>query len=131
MELLETNLPVSSAEVFPTAIRSICLVFTTCTQWLGQFVIVYSTPYMMNNITYGTFIFFGASIVVAITVVYFLMPETKGFSLEEMDVLFRVKGMAVNKRRKAGHIIAQQRDAEQLVNAAKAPADHVEEVSVA
>ncbi|KAJ4371147.1 hypothetical protein N0V83_004363 [Neocucurbitaria cava] len=103
------------AEVYPTAIRSVCLVFTTCTQWLGQFIIVYSTPYMMTDITYGTFLFFGASLVVAITFVFFLMPETRGLSLEEMDILFGISGSAINKRRKAEEIIAGQRGAENLV----------------
>ena len=36
------------AEAFPTAVRQVCLVFTTCTQWLGQFIIAYSTPYMVR-----------------------------------------------------------------------------------
>jgi hypothetical protein len=43
------------AEAFPTAVRQVCLVFTTCTQWLGQFIIAYSTPYMIADIKYGVF----------------------------------------------------------------------------
>lgn len=83
---------------------------------------------MMNDITYGTFIFFGTSVVVGVAVVYFLMPETKGLSLEEMDVLFRVKGMAINKRRKAEEIIKGQREAEQMITAEKEASSHVEKV---
>ncbi|KAI1761061.1 general substrate transporter [Hypoxylon sp. FL1150] len=104
------------AEVYPTGIRSVCLVFTTCTQWLGQFMIVYSTPYMIKNITYGTFIFFGASLVVGIVVVFLFVPETRGFSLEDMDILFNVKGLAATQRKKADEIIASQRAAENLVD---------------
>ncbi|OTB01160.1 hypothetical protein M426DRAFT_64584 [Hypoxylon sp. CI-4A] len=103
------------AEIFPTGIRSVCLVFTTCTQWLGQFIIVYSTPYMMTNITYGTFLFFGCFLVVGMLVVFFLMPETKGLSLEDMDILFSIEGSAVTQRRKADEIIATQRAAENVV----------------
>jgi hypothetical protein len=97
----------SSAEVFPTGIRSVCLVFTTCTQWLGQFTIVYSTPYMMADIKYGTFYFFGSSLIVAAIVAFLFMPETKGLSIEEMDILFAQKGFAHNARRKTDAIIAQ------------------------
>lgn len=99
-----------SAEVFPTAIRSVCLVFTTCTQWLGQFIVVYSTPYMMNNITYGTFLFFGCSIVVGIVFAWCFMPETKGLSLEDMDIMFNLKGLAHNMRPETDRIIAANRE---------------------
>ncbi|KAI0165432.1 general substrate transporter [Hypoxylon sp. FL1284] len=104
------------SEVFPTGIRSVCLVFTTCTQWLAQFIIVYSTPYMMTNITYGTFLFFGASLVVGMLLVFLFVPETKGLSLEDMDVLFNVRGLAAAQRKKADDIITSQRAAENLVD---------------
>lgn len=96
-----------SAEIFPTGIRSVCLVFTTCTQWLGQFIIVYSTPYMMTNIKFGTFYFFGSSLVVAVIVVFLFMPETKGLSIEEMDILFAQTGLAHSARKKTDLVIAQ------------------------
>ncbi|KAL2068306.1 hypothetical protein VTL71DRAFT_16404 [Oculimacula yallundae] len=102
------------AEVFPTGTRSLCLVFTTCTQWLGQFIIVYSTPYMMNNIKYGTFIFFGSSIVVGMTFVTLFMPETKGLSLEDMDIMFNIAGLAHGKRAKTDAIIAERRVADDV-----------------
>ncbi|KAI1418301.1 general substrate transporter [Hypoxylon sp. FL1857] len=104
------------AEVFPTGIRSACLLFTTCTQWLGQFIIVYSTPYMITSITYGTFLFFGGFLLIGTLVVFFLMPETKGLSLEDMDVLFNIKGLATTQRRKADEIIGSQRAAENAVS---------------
>ncbi|KXL44056.1 hypothetical protein M433DRAFT_73491 [Acidomyces richmondensis BFW] len=108
------------AEVFPTGVRSICLVFTTCMQWLGQFIVVYSTPYMMTNITYGTFLFFAASVVVGLFIVYFLMPETKGLSLEEMDILYDIPSViAINQRKKADAIIAAQREVGGLVDSEK------------
>ncbi|KAI1378559.1 general substrate transporter [Hypoxylon crocopeplum] len=113
------------AEVFPTGIRSVCLLFTTCTQWLAQFIIVYSTPYMMTNITFGTFLFFGSSLVVGILVVFFFMPETKGLSLEDMDVLFNVKGLAATQRMKADEIIASQLAAENIVDL-KEKTEHIE-----
>lgn len=115
-----------SAEVFPTGIRSISLVFTTCVQWLGQFIITYSTPYMMVNITYGTFLFFGSSVVCGLIIVYLFMPETKGFSLEEMDILFSIRGFALDKRRGAERAIADQRAAEQTVVENKVGTQHME-----
>lgn len=98
------------SEVFPTAIRSVCLVFTTCSQWLAQFIIVYSTPYMMTNITYGTFLLFGTSLVVGIVFIYLFFPETKGLLLEEMDILFSQRGPATAKRRETDRIIQDRRN---------------------
>ncbi|KAM0542722.1 hypothetical protein ACHAPJ_012655 [Fusarium lateritium] len=97
------------AEIFPMAIRSICLVFTTCAQWLGQFTIVYSTPYMMADIKYGTFLLFACSVVFGFFFVFFLVPETKGISLEDMGVLFTRKGMPRTWRRQTNDIIVQRR----------------------
>ena len=114
--------------MFPLGIRSICLVFTTCAQWLAQFVIVYSTPYMIVGITYGTFLFFASSVVVGIVVVYFFLPETKNLSMEEMDILFTNSGTAVQKRRKTDQIIAEQRNNLMLEQAAKATKVHVEDL---
>ncbi|CZT05143.1 probable monosaccharide transporter [Rhynchosporium graminicola] len=102
------------AEVFPTGTRSLCLVFTTCTQWLGQFIIVYSTPYMMENVKYGTFIFFGSSLVVGIIFVILFMPETKGLSLEDMDIMFNLAGLAHSMRAKTDAIIAERRIADDM-----------------
>ncbi|KAI1071621.1 hypothetical protein LB507_005516 [Fusarium sp. FIESC RH6] len=101
------------AEIFPMAIRSICLVFTTCAQWLGQFIIVYSTPYMMTDITWGTFILFACSVVFGLCFAFFLIPETKGISLEGMDLLFSRKGMPRTWRRQTNDIIAQRRAGEE------------------
>ncbi|CAG9990367.1 unnamed protein product [Clonostachys byssicola] len=100
----------NSAEIFPMRIRSICLVITTCCQWLGQFVIVYSTPYMMEGIQWGTFIFFASSIVLGIIFSYFFIPETEGVSLEEMDILFSAPGSARQKRKAVEEVIAERRE---------------------
>lgn len=75
---------------------------------------------MMTNITYGTFLFFAASVVVGLVIVYFLMPETKGLSLEEMDILYDIPSViAINQRKKADAIIAAQREVGGLVDREK------------
>ena len=71
---------------------------------------------MMTNITYGTFLFFGSSLVFGILFVYLLMPETKGMSLEEMDILFNIPGPANRKRAKADEMIEEMRAPGNLVD---------------
>lgn len=85
---------------------------------------------MLADITYGTFLFFGSFVVIGLIFVYLLMPETKGLSLEEMDVLFNIRGLAINKHKKAKQIIAEQRQAEEVVeNDNKLTIQHMEELS--
>lgn len=65
---------------------------------------------MMTNITYGTFLLFGTSLVVGVVFVYLFFPETKGLSLEEMDILFNQRGFADTKRRDTDRIIRGRRN---------------------
>jgi hypothetical protein len=74
-------------------------------------MVVYSVPYMIRNITYGTFLLFGVSVTIGALVVYFFLPETKGLSMEEMDILFRQTGTA-SQMRKATERIIQDKKAE-------------------
>ena len=77
-----------ASEVLPTRVRTIGMMCAVCMQWLAQFIIVYSLPYMIASIKYGTFYFFGACTIVALVFAYLFIPETKGVPLEDMGVLF-------------------------------------------
>ncbi|KAJ1333158.1 MFS transporter SP family sugar:H+ symporter [Microdochium nivale] len=77
-----------TSEVLPTRIRTLGMTLTICFQWLTQFMVVYDLPYMILGISYGTFLFFGSCIVVAIIFAWLFVPETKGLQLEDMDLLF-------------------------------------------
>ena len=49
---------------------------------------------MQCSLTYGTYIFFGVLTFGGAAFIYFFFPETKGLSLEEMDILFGSHGVA-------------------------------------
>jgi hypothetical protein len=55
-------------------------------------VIARSVPYMISNIGFGTYFVFAACTTLSIIFVYLVVPETKGLTLEQMDVLFGVPG---------------------------------------
>jgi MFS family permease len=76
------------AEIYPLSVRSKGTSLTTAANWLMNFVISEIVPIMIVKITWGTYIFFGCCCAVMATVVYFFYPETKGKSLEEMEVVF-------------------------------------------
>lgn len=109
------------------AIRSTCLLFTTCAQWLGQFVIVYSTPYMMTNITYGTFFLFGSAVLFGVIFVFVLVPETKGLSLEDMDILFSQQGPGYTWRSKTDILVEERRLAGVAETLAREEKQHISE----
>lgn len=77
-----------TSEVLPTRTRTMGMAIGTAVQWLSQFIVVYSLPHMIRGIKYGTFFFYAACTVVAFFFAFFLIPETKGVPIEDMDLLF-------------------------------------------
>lgn len=76
------------SEIFPIGIRSKALAISTSSTWANNFIIGLVTPDMFETLGYGTYVFFGCWAVVAVIFTYFFVPETKGKSLEEMDMVF-------------------------------------------
>lgn len=61
---------------------------TLMTQWLFNFVIAKLTPIMLADITFGTYLLFGACCVLMLLYAVFCVPETKGVPLESVGLLF-------------------------------------------
>lgn len=77
-----------ASEIFPLDIRMLCVAITTADTWLGSFIIARSTPYMISDLGYGAYFFFGSILVLMGIWSLFFVPETKGITLEDMDALF-------------------------------------------
>jgi hypothetical protein len=77
-----------TSEVLPTRVRTLGMTICVCWQWLTQFVVVYSLPYMIKGIGYGTFLFFGCCTALAFVFAYLFVPETKQVMMEDMELLF-------------------------------------------
>lgn len=52
-----------------------------------QFCITKALPYIFESFAYGTWFFFAAWMMIATVWAYFFLPETKGKTLEEMDIM--------------------------------------------
>jgi hypothetical protein len=74
---------------------------------------------MIADIQYGTFLFFGSSVVCGMIFSYFFLPETKGVALEDMDIMFSHKGFASQKRKALDATLAERRDEVTTMRAAK------------
>jgi len=76
------------SEIFPTRLRSYGVGFAAATQWLFNFAVTYLTPSAINHIGWRIFLMFGIFSAANFFFVFFFIKETKGRTLEDMDVLF-------------------------------------------
>ncbi|KAH7102898.1 general substrate transporter [Auriculariales sp. MPI-PUGE-AT-0066] len=92
------------AEINPNAIRTNANAISTCTNWLWNFAVVMWTPPMLNSWGgFGTFLFFFGVNMCFFPFIYYFYVETKGRSLEEIDIIF-AKGYTANESYvKVGH----------------------------
>lgn len=79
---------VLSSECSPNHLRSLAMALALMMQWLMNFVISKITPYLLADITYGTFLLFGACCVGMTVYAVVCVPETKGVPLEQVHLLF-------------------------------------------
>ncbi|KAJ5880705.1 uncharacterized protein N7473_011758 [Penicillium subrubescens] len=85
---------VVTGEIFPLKVRAKSLSMTTATNWLLNWAIAYSTPYLVDygpgnaNLQSKIFFVWGACCFLCISFVYFFIYETKGLSLEQVDELY-------------------------------------------
>ncbi|KAJ5491229.1 hypothetical protein N7539_002796 [Penicillium diatomitis] len=85
-------------EIFPTRLRSYGVGLGAATQWLFNFVITEITPRAINSIGWKTFIMFGVFCTANGVFVTIFLKETKGKTLEEMDLIF---GSITEEQRRA------------------------------
>ncbi|KAG6368412.1 hypothetical protein INS49_002618 [Diaporthe citri] len=82
-----------ASEIYPLYIRSLCMALTIADERLWSYVVSRSTPYMISDIGYGTYFFFGALMVCMGVWAWWCIRETKGVPIEEMDALFGAPGV--------------------------------------
>ncbi|UNI15859.1 hypothetical protein JDV02_002350 [Purpureocillium takamizusanense] len=75
-------------EVFPVSIRSKGVAFSIAINWLSKFTVGVVTPPMIDDIRFGTYVFYACFCGLAALWVYFLVPETMGKTLEQIDEAF-------------------------------------------
>eukprot|EP00871_Galdieria_phlegrea_P005174 jgi/Galph1/5658/GphlegSOOS_G4207.1 len=78
-----------SSEVFPLYIRTWGMSFATATTWIFSFVLSLSWPDMLQRFgPQGAFGWYAAWCVIGEILIFFFVPETKGYTLEELDIIF-------------------------------------------
>lgn len=74
------------SEMYPTKVRGLAMSIAGFSLWIGTYLIGQLTPWMLQNLTpAGTFFLFAVMCVPYILIVWKLVPETTGKSLEEIE----------------------------------------------
>ncbi|KAL4960451.1 sugar transporter [Aspergillus stella-maris] len=81
-------------EILPLAHRSKGIGLATAFLWLSTFIVIEIVPVAIANIGWRTYIIFAAFNLAFVPMVYFLYPETAGFSLEAVDLAFMDHGVS-------------------------------------
>ncbi|ODO05042.1 hypothetical protein I350_05655 [Cryptococcus amylolentus CBS 6273] len=77
------------AEVTPLRVRAPANALSTASNWIFNFMVVMATGPMFANIGWGTYAFFAAmNGIIMFPGLYFFFPETKRYSLEDLDIIF-------------------------------------------
>ncbi|OJI95971.1 hypothetical protein ASPVEDRAFT_77746 [Aspergillus versicolor CBS 583.65] len=77
-----------TAEFFPTRLRSPGVSLAVASQWASNFIWSSSTPYILRDLGWATFLLFGVLDLGIAAVVWVYLPETRGLSLEEVQGVF-------------------------------------------
>ncbi|KAK8844532.1 hypothetical protein IAR55_006379 [Kwoniella newhampshirensis] len=76
------------SEILPLRLRQKGSAISTACNWITNYAIVQMTPAALDNIGYKFFIIFAVINAAFLPPIYFFYPETKGLSLEAVDLLF-------------------------------------------
>lgn len=80
------------SEIYPTHIRGRAMSVAILSLWVGTYIIGQSVPWLLENISpQGTFWLFALMCLPAILITWKLVPETKGKTLEQIEMFWLSK----------------------------------------
>ncbi|KAG6836088.1 hypothetical protein H0H93_011500 [Arthromyces matolae] len=109
---------VLTGELSPLNIRAKAMSLAVASNWLWNFGIGYATPYLVNPSTTGVlgvktadlgvkvFFIWGSTCAGCLIFTYFFVPEVKGLSLEQIDLLYRESNV-INSEKYRAKILAE------------------------
>lgn len=76
------------SEIFPSKVRAKAVSLATASNWFWNMVLAFAVPPLLWNISYKMYYIFAAFNAAAFVHMSLMAPETKGYTLEEMDEVF-------------------------------------------
>jgi MFS family permease len=95
-----------SAEIAPLRTRAQINGVSAAANWIFCFIVVMTIPPSFANIGWKTYIVYAVLNASFIPIIYFFLVETKGRSLEELDVIFAAPGNPVKNEKRMPHNIS-------------------------
>ncbi|KAI4655332.1 hypothetical protein J4E93_000044 [Alternaria ventricosa] len=89
------------SEIFPSSLRAKGVALSTCSNWFNNFIIGLITPPLVQNTGFGAYTFFAVFCGLAFVFTFFVVPETSGKTLEEMDQVFKDVSSEAEEQQKA------------------------------
>jgi len=81
------------SEMYPVKVRGAAMSIAGLSLWIGTYLIGQLTPWMLTTLSpTGTFLLFAVMCIPYILIVWKLLPETTGKSLEEIEEMWITKG---------------------------------------
>jgi len=105
---------VITGEIFPLQVRAKAMSLSVASNWLWNFGIGYATPFLVNvgpgnaGLQAKVFFIWGSTCFCCFIFTYFCIPETKGLSLEQIDLMYQhttpLKSLEYRRRLMTGEI---------------------------
>jgi sugar porter (SP) family MFS transporter len=97
------------AEIFPNKYRAKGVAITTCCNWVGNTIVGYVTPILLDHIGFSTFFFYGSFCILCVIFAFWII-ETARISLEHMTPLWEKK---LGRKFHGGHGYGEEEDSSQ------------------
>ncbi|KAJ6457846.1 general substrate transporter [Mycena vitilis] len=88
------------SEIFPARIKEIGVATGVGSQWLWNFMYSFSVSYMMASMKEYTFLFFGVADIFVVLFTIFVLKETRGLSLEEVQTIYSSDADALERKKR-------------------------------
>ncbi|ODN92108.1 hexose transporter [Cryptococcus wingfieldii CBS 7118] len=75
-------------EAFPIRLSSLCVTLCTASNWLFNLIIAFAAPQIQAIIGTGITFIWAGCLALFFVFVFFCVPETRGFSIAEVDALY-------------------------------------------
>jgi len=80
------------SEIFPNRLRSFAVAISTFVLWAADFVVSYTFPPLLKQLQGYSFIVYGSMCVLCLSFCWKYLEETKGKTLEEIEMDFTKSG---------------------------------------
>jgi len=97
-----------AAEIAPLRARAQGAALGSVSNWTFCFLVVMTIPASFKNIGYHTYIIYAILNALFVPIIYFYLVETRGRSLEELDVIFATPGNPVKNEQRMPYDISNE-----------------------